>query len=126
MLLTGYHTAAIHRMGANRLESRLRNRKVRGAAALARSAFETAERQHTAVVGEKTTAQMVHTLAREMMTLNEKIAEVDKVIEDRLRVHELAPVIASLPGIGPCPELAPARGGIPGGHQRGHELLRHS
>ncbi|MEU5540755.1 transposase, partial [Streptomyces sp. NPDC020362] len=59
------------------------------------------ERQHTAVVGEKVTAQMVHTLAREVMTLNEKIAEVDKVIENRFREHELAPVIASLPGIGP-------------------------
>ncbi|WP_181647246.1 IS110 family transposase [Streptomyces sp. WAC00263] len=102
VLLTGYQApAAIRRAGANRLESWLRNRKVRGAAALARSAFEAAERQHTAVVGEKAIAQMVHTLAREVMTLNEKIAEVDKLIESRFREHELAPVIASLPGIGP-------------------------
>ncbi len=83
-------------MGANRLESWLRNRKVRGCLL-----YTCIRDRHTAVVGEKVTAQMVHTLAREVMTLNEKIAEVDKVIENRFREHELAPVIASLPGIGP-------------------------
>lgn len=44
---------------------------------------------------------MVHTLAEEVMTLNEKIAETDKLIEARFREHELAEVITSMPGIGP-------------------------
>ncbi|WP_330358360.1 IS110 family transposase [Streptomyces chartreusis] len=102
VLLTGYQTpAAIRRMGASRLETWLRNRKIRGAAALARAAVEAAERQHTAVVAEKAIAQMVQTLAREVISLNAKIAEVDKLIESRFRQHELAPVITSLPGIGP-------------------------
>lgn len=42
----------------------------------------------------------VHSLAREMMALNEKIAETDKLIEGRFRRHRNAEVIASMPGIG--------------------------
>lgn len=34
------------------------------------------------------------------MTLNEKIAEADKLIEGRFRQHQHAEVIASMPGIG--------------------------
>jgi transposase len=101
-LLTGYQTpAAIRRVGTKRLTTWLRNRKVWGAEALAAKAVEAAERQHTAVAGEKAIARMVHTLTEEVMTLNEKIAETDKLIEGRFREHELAEVITSMPGIGP-------------------------
>jgi transposase len=101
MLLTGYQTpAAVRRMGARRLEAWLRNRKVRGAAALANAAVEAAGHQHTTVVGEKATAQIVCTLARDVMALNERIVEADHAIERRFREHELAPVLTSLPGIG--------------------------
>ncbi|MFJ1550564.1 IS110 family transposase [Streptomyces sp. NPDC088246] len=101
VLLTGYQTpAAIRRVGSRRLTAWLRNRKVCNAAALAEKVVEAAERQHTAVVGEKAIAKMVHTLAKEVMTLNEKITETDKLIEGRFREHELADVIQSLPGIG--------------------------
>ncbi|MER7468731.1 IS110 family transposase [Streptomyces sp. NPDC097981] len=100
-LLTGYQTpAAIRRAGTKRLTTRLRNRKVRSADALAAKAIEAADRQHTAVVGEKAIAKMVHTLAEEVMALNEKITETDKLIEGRFREHELAEVITSMPGIG--------------------------
>ncbi|MDF3294430.1 IS110 family transposase [Streptomyces silvisoli] len=102
ILLTGYQTpAAIRRAGAKRLATWLRNRKVRGAETLAAAAVQAAERQHTAVVGEKPIAAMVHTLAKEVIALNEKIAEIDKLIEGRFRQHELAEVIESVPGIGP-------------------------
>ena len=63
--------------------------------------MEAAERQHTAVAGEKAIAKMVLTLAKEVMALNEKIAETDKLIEGRFREHELAEVILSMPGMGP-------------------------
>ncbi|WP_285498579.1 IS110 family transposase, partial [Streptomyces hygroscopicus] len=54
ILLTGYQTpAAIRRSGARRIETWLRNRKVRGAAALAQAAVEAAEAQHTGLPGEK-------------------------------------------------------------------------
>lgn len=60
-----------------------------------------AEGQHTAVPGEGTAAQVIRALAMEVMALNEQIAEIDKLIAVRFRGHELAEVIASLPGIGP-------------------------
>ncbi|MFF1483096.1 IS110 family transposase [Streptomyces sp. NPDC058319] len=102
VLLTGYQTpAALRRIGVSRLTTWLRNRKVRGAESLAKAAGEAAERQHTAVAGEKAIAQMVLTLAKEVMALNEKIAEIDKLIEGRFREHELAEVILSMPGMGP-------------------------
>lgn len=57
ILLTGYQTsAAIRRAGVRRLETWLRNRKVRGAAQLATAAMEAAEHQQTSVFGEKPTA----------------------------------------------------------------------
>ncbi|MFE6555165.1 IS110 family transposase [Streptomyces sp. NPDC057746] len=102
VLLSGYQTpAALRRTGRKRLETWLRNRKVRGAEALAAAALDAAERQHTAVPGEKITAQVVQILAREVMGLSEEIAEIDKLIEARFRDHDLAEVIASMPGIGP-------------------------
>jgi transposase len=101
VLLTGYQTpAAIRRAGLTRLTTWLTNRKVRGAKALAAAAVEAADRQHTTVVGEKTIAAMVHTLAKEVMALNENIAEIDKLIEGRFREHELAEIVRSVPGIG--------------------------
>jgi transposase len=100
-LLSGYQTpAAIRRAGARRLTTWLRNRKVRNSETLAAKAIEAAERQHTAVAGENAIAKMVHTLAEEVMALNDKITETDKLIEGRFRDHELAEVIRSLPGIG--------------------------
>ncbi|WP_405710910.1 IS110 family transposase [Streptomyces xanthophaeus] len=100
-LLTGYQTpAAIRRAGVARLTKWLANRKVRNAKVLAETAVEAAERQHTSVPGEKTIAKLVHTLSEEVMTLNEQISEVDKLIEGRFREHELADIVLSVPGIG--------------------------
>lgn len=101
VLLTGYQTPdALRRMGPTRLETWLRHRKVRGAAQLAQAAAEAAERQHTSLPGEALTAQLIQTLAGEVMTLNEQIKDADNLIEGRFRRHEHAEVIASLPGIG--------------------------
>ncbi len=101
VLLSGYQTpAAIRRLGTRRLTAWLRNRKVRNAGALAARAVEAAERQHTTVAGEVAIARMVLTLVKEAMSLNEKVAETDKLIEGRFREHELAEVILSMPGIG--------------------------
>ncbi|WP_369242465.1 IS110 family transposase [Streptomyces sp. R21] len=101
ILLSGYQTpAVIRRTGTRRLATWLRNRRVRNAEVLAAKAVEAAERQHTAVVGEQAIAKMVHTLAKEVMALNEKITETDKLIEGQFREHELAEVILSVPGVG--------------------------
>ncbi|WP_449343269.1 IS110 family transposase [Streptomyces silvisoli] len=101
MLLTGYQTpAAIRRAGVKRIETWLKNRKVRSAAALAKTAVEAAQAQMTALPGEKLAANMVVRLAKGVMALDEEIAELDALIEARFREHRHAEVIRSLPGMG--------------------------
>lgn len=101
MLLTGYQTpAAIRRAGAKRIETWLRHRKVRGAAALAKKAVEAAHAQPTTLPGEKLAAEMVARLAKGVMALDEEIAELDALIEAKFREHPSAEVIRSLPGMG--------------------------
>ncbi|MCM2424126.1 IS110 family transposase [Streptomyces sp. RKAG293] len=101
VLLTGYQTpAALRRIGRKRLETWLRNRKVYRADQLAEEAVEAAERQHTSLPGERLTARMVHTLASEVMGLNQQVAEIDKLIEVRFREHHQFAVITSMPGLG--------------------------
>ncbi|MGH3392309.1 MAG: IS110 family transposase, partial [Actinomadura sp.] len=101
ILLTGYQTpAGLRRLGRTRLEAWLKSRKVRGAAQLARAAADAADRQHTTLPGEALTAQLIEALAREVMDLNERIKDVEQLIEGRFRQHEKAEVITSLPGIG--------------------------
>ncbi|MEV6496917.1 IS110 family transposase [Streptomyces prunicolor] len=101
VLLTGYQTpAGIRRAGVRRIEAWLKNRKVRGAATLARSVVEAAEAQHTVLPGEKLAAAMVVRLAKGVMALDEEIAELGKLIEDRFREHPHSEVIRSLPGMG--------------------------
>jgi transposase len=101
MLLTGYQTpAAIRRAGAARIATWLKNRKVRSAAALAKTAVEAAQAQMTALPGEKLAAAMVVRLAKGVMALDEEIAELDALIEAKFREHPHAEVIRSLPGMG--------------------------
>ncbi|MFE7394975.1 IS110 family transposase [Streptomyces sp. NPDC057582] len=101
ILLTGYQTpAAIRRAGAKRIETWLRNRKVRSAATLAKAALDAAQAQHTALPGEKLAGGMVSRLAKAVMALDEEIAELDALIEARFREHPHADVICSLPGMG--------------------------
>nr|WP_053789016.1 transposase [Streptomyces sp. XY332] len=84
VLLDGYQTpAAIRRVGIARLTRWLRARVVRSPEELETMAFEAAEQQHTAVPGEAVIAQLVRTLAADVRVLNEKVAEVDRLIEDR-------------------------------------------
>ncbi|MFF4427378.1 IS110 family transposase [Streptomyces sp. NPDC001549] len=101
LLLTGYQTpAAIRRSGAKRIETWLKNRKVKGAAALAQVAVEAAQAQHTSLPGERPAASMVARLAKGMMALEEEIAELDALIEARFQEHPHAEVIRSMPGMG--------------------------
>jgi transposase len=101
VLLTGYQTsAAIRRAGVKRIETWLRNRKVRGAAALAKTAVDAAGAQHTTLPGEELAATMVARLAKGVIALDEEIAELDALIEAKFREHPSAEVIRSLPGMG--------------------------
>ncbi|MGP4013850.1 IS110 family transposase [Streptomyces sp. 4N124] len=100
-LITGYQTpAAVRRIGVKRLETWLRNRHVVRPDRLAETAVQAAERQHTSLPGEKLAATLVHTLAKEVMSLNQQVAELDKAIEARFRDHRTFEVITSMPGLG--------------------------
>ncbi|MEV5541703.1 IS110 family transposase [Saccharopolyspora shandongensis] len=102
ILLTGYQTpGALRRLGQSRLETRLRNRKVRNATAVASAAIEAATAQHTMLPGQRLAADMVSRLAKGVIALNEEIAEIDALIEKRFRQHQHAEIILSLPGFGP-------------------------
>jgi transposase len=114
VLLTGFQTpAAIREAGPEALEGWLRDRKARGAGKLAAAASAAAARQRAVLPAEKLTAQLIATVAGEVITLNEQVRELDKLIEDRFHQHELAPVIESMPGIGPLlgAEFLAATGG---------------
>jgi transposase len=104
VLLTGYQTpAALRRVGRARLATWLKNHGVRmqtSAKSVADAAVAAAEAQFTVISGEKTAAKMVHTLAREVIALDQAIAELEALIEERFREHPDADVITSMPGIG--------------------------
>jgi transposase len=113
-LLTGFQTpAAIREAGPQALEAWLRERKARNAGKLAAAAAGAAARQHAVLPAEQLTAQMIAALAGEVIALNEQVRDLDKLIEGRFHRHELAPVIASMPGIGPVlgAEFLAATGG---------------
>jgi transposase len=101
ILLSGYQTAAaIRAAGTAGLEAWLRERKVRNAGKLAELAAAAAARQQIALPGEQLTAQMIATLAGEVMALGEQTKHTGKLIEGRFHQHELAAAITNLPGIG--------------------------
>ncbi|GHI01753.1 transposase [Streptomyces cellostaticus] len=113
-LLTGFQTpASLRRLGVKRLETWLKNRKVVGAAALARKAVEAAQAQTTALPGEDLAAELVARLANAIKAHNEEVAELDARVDARFRQHRDAEVILSLPGMGPTlgAEFIAATGG---------------
>jgi transposase len=101
VLLTGFQTPqGIRDAGYDGLTAWLRERKVRNAAVLARTAVEAAETQQIVLPGQATAAAVVARLAEGVISLNQEIAELEALIEARFREHEHADVICSLPGIG--------------------------
>ncbi|MFH9016641.1 hypothetical protein ACH4C6_35825 [Streptomyces sp. NPDC017943] len=100
VLLSRYQTpAALRHLGRGRLTPWIRTAGP-ASTELANAAVDAAERQHTRLPGEVTIARVIGDLAVELLSLHEKIHELDKLVEARLREHELAPVISSMPGIG--------------------------
>lgn len=106
------------------------NRKTRESEAPATKTVEAPERQHTAVTGETATVKIVLTITKEVVTLNEKISETDKLMEGRFREHEPAcaqslPARACGPRL-PTPRRRPAGSGTQPSpcESRGHAQQR--
>jgi transposase len=101
ILLSGYQTPdGLRRAGVARLEGWLRKRKAYNAAAVAATAIEAANAQHTTVPGQQIAAAMVARLAKAVMTLDTEISDTETMIEDRFRRHRHAEIILSMPGYG--------------------------
>ena len=101
MLVSAYQTPrAIRAIGSDGLERWLRNQKVRGADKLAAAASNAAASQHTRVSGEDVAAILIAQLARSVLDHDRQLADIDKLIADRFRVHRHAEVISSMVGIG--------------------------
>ena len=101
ILLTGYQTPdSLRRAGAARLVAWLRKRKARNADAVAATALDAANAQHSIVPGQQLAATVVARLAKEVMALDTEIGDTDAMIEERFRRHRHAEIILSLPGFG--------------------------
>jgi transposase len=101
VLLTGYQTPdGLRRAGAARLTAWLRKRKARNADAVAATAIDAANAQHSIVPGQQLAATVVARLAQEVMALDTEIGETESMIEERFRRHRHAEIILSMPGFG--------------------------
>jgi transposase len=101
ILLTGYQTPdGLRRAGTARVAAWLGKRKARNADAVAATAIEAANAQHTVVPGQQLAAAVVARLAKEVMALDTEIGETDAMIEERFRRHRHAEIIVSMSGFG--------------------------
>jgi transposase len=74
--------------------------RARNADAVAATAIEAANAQHTVVPGQQLAGAVVARLAQEVMALDTEIGDTDAMIEERFRRHRHAEIILSMPGFG--------------------------
>ncbi|WP_433155516.1 IS110 family transposase [Actinomadura nitritigenes] len=104
ILLTGYCTpAGIRRAGPEEPAAHLRQHGAwaRGVDKMAARAVQVAEQQTVELPGETTTALLVKKLAMQLLDLDREIEDTDRLLTSRFRDHPQAPIIESLPGMGP-------------------------
>lgn len=114
VLLTGFQTPdSLRQAGLDTVEIGLRKQKVRNAAALAAKALTAAHMQDTTLPGQTLAAELIAEMAQGVITLDEHLKHIDKLIESRFRRHHNAEILLSMPGIGPLlgAEFLAATGG---------------
>ena len=117
VLLTGYQTpSALRARGHARLTAWLVKRGVRSAEQIATGALAAAQAQHTVVPAQDITASIVADLATQLLALDARIADLESRITATFRAHPQAPIIESMPGMGPVlgAELIAAAGDLKG------------
>lgn len=101
-LVVSYQTpAAIRRMGRSRLAAFLAKRGVKGADGLAQKALGAAKSQSVSLPAEEVAASIVAELAQEILDLKGRLQTLDKELEKRFFARPEAPILTSLPGMGP-------------------------
>ena len=102
LLLTRYQSPAkIRRTGHKRLAAHLKGRGVKGADELAQKALAAAKTQSVELPAQEVASRIVAEIAGEILTLKERLPTLDKEIASRFFARPEAPILASLPGIGP-------------------------
>ena len=102
VLLTGYACPArLRRTGEARLAAWLRQRRVRGYAGIAARAVAAAQSQLITLPGQDIAAGIVSDLARSVLALDQRVAELDAQIAAMFAQHPQAGIICSMPGFGP-------------------------
>lgn len=101
VLLARYHRPkAIRQSGVSRLTRILVDAGVRNATTIAAAAVAAAKSQTVRLPGEEVAAGLVAELAKEVISLDDRIKTTDADIEGRFHRHQFAEVIISMPGMG--------------------------
>lgn len=114
LLLTKHRTPdGIRRTRQTRLHAWLKKHGTRSSAAVAQAAVDAAKSQHTTVPAQHLWEQIVAALAREIITLDKELAELDALIGEKITEHRHTPSLLSMPGFGPvlAAEFLGATGG---------------
>jgi hypothetical protein len=114
LLLTKHRTPdGIRRAGQVRLHAWLKKHGTRSSAAVAQAAVDAAKSQHTTVPAQHLGEMIVAALAREIITLDKELAELDALISEKVTEHRHARTLLSMPGFGPvlAAEFLGATGG---------------
>ncbi|AEA23457.1 IS110 family transposase [Amycolatopsis echigonensis] len=104
VLLTGFQTPeSIRTAGTDGVAAYLRENGAwaKGIPAMAATAIAAAAAQTLRLPGEATTAVLIAGLARQLLDLDRRIKNTDKLITSQFREHPHAEIIESLPGLGP-------------------------
>lgn len=102
VLLARYQTPAkIRRTGHKRLAAHLKGRGVKGADGLAKKALAAAKTQSVELPAQEVAARICAELATEILALKERLLALDEEVASRFFARPEAPILASLPGMGP-------------------------
>jgi transposase len=143
-LLTHYQTPAqLRRAGHKRVAAYLRNRSVKGFNSVGHKALLAAKAQSVTLPAEQVASGIVAELAREILTLKDRIENIDADLMQRFFVRPEARILTSLPGMGPllgaeflvtvgdlsafesADQLAAYAGLVPAAHDSGKRVGNH-
>jgi transposase len=128
VLVSRYQTPeALRALGRRRLGAWLRRQvpsqlSAARVEAMAEAALAAAAAQTIRLPAQEVTAGLIAQLASDLLELDRRIKELDKTIGQRLASHPQAPIICSLPGMGPllAAELLVAVGDLGSFPDAGH------
>jgi transposase len=102
ILLSRYQSPhKIRRVGHKRLAAHLKGRGVKGAEGLAKKALSAARAQNVELPAQEVASRICAEIATEILALKERLCALDGEIAGRFFARPEAPILASMPGMGP-------------------------